>query len=345
MARAGIYKSEVLRARDKLLAAGRNPSIDAVREELGSGSKTTIHRYLKEIEEEEGPATGSRVAVSEAIQDLVGRLAARVNEEAEERVTTAQAKHAEQLSQQQQAVAALKSEALATRQQLEQTQRALADEKNAHGKTSEALSRKTLENTQLVQQVADLQERLAEHFRESTKEQRDQDQRKHEQQVQYLQAELRTVNETLATKQQEAVHTLQENARLLGDLSRAQGDLHQAQEEVRGLRPLKDELGFAQRRSEELGRRLVEQDAAVQQLSTSKEQLQAKVDELLSAKQQLELALATARSSVTAQEQVVASMLERFSTPATGPNLVANPVEEAGRPGKRESKKSTGTGT
>ena len=356
MARAGIYKSEVLRARDKLLATGRNPSIDAVREELGTGSKSTIHRYLKEIEEEEGPATGSRVAVSEAIQDLVGRLAARVNEEAEERVITAQAKHAEQLSQQQQAVAALKSEALATRQQLEQTQRALADEKNAHGKTSEALSRKTLENTQLVQQVADLQERLAaeerkharqalEHFRESTKEQRDQDQRKHEQQVQYLQAELRTVNETLATKQQEAVHTLQENARLLGDLSRAQGDLHQAQEEVRGLRPLKDELGFAQRRSEELGRRLVEQDAAVQQLSTSKEQLQAKVDELLSAKQQLELALATARSSVTAQEQVVASMLERFSTPATGPNLVANPVEEAGRPGKRESKKSTGTGT
>ena len=149
----------------------------------------------------------------------------------------------------------------------------------------------------------------------------------------------------VATKQQEAVHTLQENARLLGDLSRAQGDLHQAQEEVRGLRPLKDELGFAQRRSEELGRRLVEQDAAVQQLSTSKEQLQAKVDELLSAKQQLELALATARSSVTAQEQVVASMLERFSTPATGPNLVANPVEEAGRPWKRESKKSTGTGT
>jgi SOS-response transcriptional repressor LexA len=98
MARAGIYKSEVLRARDKLLATGRNPSIDAVREELGTGSKSTIHRYLKEIEEEEGGATGTRVAVSEAIQDLVGRLAARVNEEAEERVTAAQARHAEQLA-------------------------------------------------------------------------------------------------------------------------------------------------------------------------------------------------------------------------------------------------------
>jgi hypothetical protein len=50
MARSGIYKSEVVRARNKLLATGVNPSIDAVRAELGNtGSKSTIHRYLKEI--------------------------------------------------------------------------------------------------------------------------------------------------------------------------------------------------------------------------------------------------------------------------------------------------------
>ncbi len=355
MARAGIYKSEVLRARDKLRATGRHPSIDAVREELGTGSKSTIHRYLKEIEEEEGPATGNRVAVSEAIQDLVGRLAARVNEEAEERVTTAQARHAEQLTQHQQAAAALKTEAQSTRQQLEHTQRALADEKTAHGKTGETLSHKTLENTQLAQQVVDLQERLAaeERHRQSLEEKHqharqalEHFRRKHEQQVQYLQAEVRTVNETLATKQQEAVHALQDNARLLGDLSRAQGDLHQAQEELRGLRPLKDELGFAQRRTEELGRRLVEQDAAVQQLGTSNQQLQAKLDGLLAANQQLELTVAAAKSSVTAQEHVVASLLERFSTTAPGPDsAVKNPDVGASRSAKRESKKSTGTGT
>ena len=87
MARSGLYKSDIQKARDRLLAQGKHPSVDAMRVELGNtGSKGTIHRYLKEIEEEEGPAPGSRVAVSEAIQDLVGRLAARVNEEAEERV-------------------------------------------------------------------------------------------------------------------------------------------------------------------------------------------------------------------------------------------------------------------
>ena len=79
MARSGIYKSEVVRARDALRAQGRHPSIDAIRVELGNtGSKATIHRYLKEIEEEEGGTGGTQVAVSEAIQDLVGRLAGRL---------------------------------------------------------------------------------------------------------------------------------------------------------------------------------------------------------------------------------------------------------------------------
>ena len=51
MARSGLYKSDVQRARDSLRAEGKNPSVDAVRVALGNtGSKTTIHRYLKELE-------------------------------------------------------------------------------------------------------------------------------------------------------------------------------------------------------------------------------------------------------------------------------------------------------
>ncbi len=124
-------------------------------------------------------------------------------------------------------------------------------------------------------------------------------------------------------------------------MSRAQGDLHQVQEE--GVRPaaLKDELGFAQRRTEELGRRLVEQDAAVQQLSTLNKELLAKVDELLTGKQQLELA--TARSSVTAQEQVVASMLERLTATPAEPDLTVAKDAEAG--GREVAKKPATTGT
>lgn len=66
MARGGIYKSEVIRARTTLLSQGIYPSIDAVRQELGNtGSKATIHRYLKEIGEE-AYCAGSKTGVDDS---------------------------------------------------------------------------------------------------------------------------------------------------------------------------------------------------------------------------------------------------------------------------------------
>ncbi len=52
MARGGINKALVQKAQKAILARGENPSIEAVRVELGNtGSKTTIHRYLKELDD------------------------------------------------------------------------------------------------------------------------------------------------------------------------------------------------------------------------------------------------------------------------------------------------------
>mgnify|MGYP003344303387 CR=1 FL=1 len=69
MARAGLSRLDVKRARDSLAAQGQHPSIDAIRIALGNtGSKTTIHRYLKELEEEEDTAfarVGARVWVAD----------------------------------------------------------------------------------------------------------------------------------------------------------------------------------------------------------------------------------------------------------------------------------------
>ena len=57
MARGGINKALVQHARAALLGRGRRPSIDAVRIELGNtGSKTTISRYLKELDAAAIPA-------------------------------------------------------------------------------------------------------------------------------------------------------------------------------------------------------------------------------------------------------------------------------------------------
>jgi len=80
MARGGINKALVQKARRTILARGENPSIDAVRVELGNtGSKTTIHRYLKEMEEtERGRQTAP--SLSEQLGNLVSLLAEQLRE-------------------------------------------------------------------------------------------------------------------------------------------------------------------------------------------------------------------------------------------------------------------------
>ena len=75
MANSGVTKFQVQKARDSLLAKGLHPSIDAVRIELGNtGSKTTIHRYLQELAEEQASFLGKKASVSDAITHLVESL-------------------------------------------------------------------------------------------------------------------------------------------------------------------------------------------------------------------------------------------------------------------------------
>ena len=205
MARSGLYKSDIQKARDRLLAQGKHPSVDAMRVELGNtGSKSTIHRYLKELEEEDGQGLGAKVAVSDALQDLIGRLAGRLHEEAEAVVTQAQQRFEVKLQERTQALEQQQQEGAALSTQLQRTDGALQAERIDHTATRQALAEATLLIGQLEERAAGLVTRLAEHeaharsleekhqharealehYRTSVKEQREQEQRRHEHQVQ-----------------------------------------------------------------------------------------------------------------------------------------------------------------
>lgn len=327
MARSGIYKSEVVRARDALRAQGRHPSIDAIRVELGNtGSKATIHRYLKEIEEEEGGTGGTQVAVSEAIQDLVGRLAGRLHEEADARIAEAKNRHTAEIAQLKDALRQQREEGEALKIQLQHTEALLSEERERHRQTALTLQHETVQRAQAAQQVADLQSQLAQgeqhrqsledkhrharealdHFRQAAKEQRDQEQRQHEQQIQHLQAELRQLNQTLGTKQDQLTGVSRDNARLAAEMSQAHVQLHQIQTEARLLR---DELAVAKetgRRAEALGQRLAERELQTEDLLRDKSALEATLAGQSERRQVLEIELAAAQASLAIQEKVMA---------------------------------------
>lgn len=248
MARAGLYKGDVQKARDALLAQGKKPSVDAVRVALGNtGSKTTIHRYLRELEEEEGGGPSRAVAVSEALQDLVARLAARLQEEAEAILTRERERHGAELQRQQQELSTAQQEAAALGSQLQRTETSLTQEQAAHALLQQNLRDKVAEIAQLNERIAGMTVRLAdyeahtrsledkhaharealEHYRASTKEQREQELRRHEHQIQELQVALRQANEALGAKNQELLVLNRDNGQWLERHGRIERELVQ----------------------------------------------------------------------------------------------------------------------
>ncbi len=325
MARTSIYKTEVVRARDKLLAMGRYPSIDAVRIELGNtGSKGTIHRYLKEIEEEEGSLTGTKVAASEAIQDLVARLAERLHEEAAAPISELTARHAAELAEQRVTQDAMASEMANLRTALEKAQTDLADEQVRHQKTTDRLQQEITAHATATQQVMDLGDRLRaeeehrqsleekhtharealEHFRTAAKEQREQDLRQHEQQVQFLQGEVRSLGNKLIHAQQTVATSNQECARLTSELAQSERALHKMKTEVRNLKDAKSELIRAQEQKNELTHRVVELEAQIAAANAMNGELEAGRTHDRAVIHQLQIDLAAARATAEAQDQL-----------------------------------------
>ncbi|MGC5703260.1 DNA-binding protein [Pseudomonas sp. NFXW11] len=251
MARGGINKAVVKKARQAIIDRGEHPSIDAVRVEMGNtGSKTTIHRYLKELDDGAGRRDGGPLPLDEELSALVGRLAQRLQEQAEEPLENALA-HAEQQKQEfQQRL----DEARRTQEQLQQQLQiqasALAGESAALQDTRSMLQSEQTRNAELNQALKDYDLRLEdkeqqirsledkhlhardalEHYRAASKEQREQEQRRHEGQLQQLQMELRQAQQSALVRQDEITQLHRDNERLLGEQRATLKELKQAQD-------------------------------------------------------------------------------------------------------------------
>ncbi|MDR5892566.1 DNA-binding protein [Halomonas mongoliensis] len=142
MARSGVQYEDVQRAIDDLLARGESPSVQKVREVLGTGSFTTISEHLREwrTRREENrdvpPPRGMPAALQELAEALwqkaeesANAALAHYREEADGRVEAAEARVAEarrQAEDASQREAALAAHLTHTEQRLEERSAALA---------------------------------------------------------------------------------------------------------------------------------------------------------------------------------------------------------------------------
>lgn len=279
MARAGLYKTEVQKARDSLIAQGRHPSVDAVRVALGNtGSKSTIHRYLKELEADASTSPATGAAISEALQTLVAQLAARLQEEADARIAEVQTGCDAAVQRATDALAAQEREGRALSDRLQRTETALQEAKHLHQDALGQLQERILAIRTLEERCTGLEARLAdqdayiqsleqkhaqarealEHFRQTSREQREAESRRHEQQVQMLQVELRQVNDLVTAKNHETMQLNRDNARLTELHGQTENTLRTLRREYEQVAKVAKEVPGLQRQNETLSQQRIQ---------------------------------------------------------------------------------------
>ncbi|HEX8405540.1 MAG TPA: DNA-binding protein [Duganella sp.] len=324
MARTGLDKSDVKKARDGILARSLYPSVDAVRIALGNtGSKTTIHKYLKELEAEEGGGP-HKSTVSEALHDLVERLAARLEEEADERVVQAELEFARKEHACAETCRQLEAELIAERASTQTLERRLQTEVDEHAKTRAALQAETVARHTAAQEVAGLKDRLAENeqhrksledkhiharnaleqYRLSVKEQRGKDQRRHEHQVEQLKAEVRQQQLAVGAKQEEMTKLNQEGARVVMELSHTKQSLYEQLTNGRKLEQKIEQLQSAHMHAGDIERQLVSKIAEAELLAEQLKNTSAQLEPAKARAREFELLLAQTNAKVEAQEQI-----------------------------------------
>lgn len=270
MARGGINKAVVQKARQALLARGANPSIDAVRVELGNtGSKTTISRYLKELEPTSAAHAAARERLGDTLSGLVQTLLDQLMEEGQEAISEATEAFERQRLELESQINALKSELAAAQHQsvtqqagiealnseLATTQSSLQSELNRNAGLSQRCSDLELLVSEKDRHIQSLEEKhvqargALEHYREAVKEQRDQDQRKHESQLHELQIEQRKLRETIAVKQDESTRLNRDNERLIGESRQQVKTLHAQNDQIHALTAKAQALALADARA------------------------------------------------------------------------------------------------
>lgn len=230
--------------------------------EIGNtGSKTTIARYLKQLESP-GLEANPRERMSGALRGVVESLLDQVQEEGSQAFLEARAEFEHERKLLVSRAEALESELdelklrfsaqgdvlAAQTEELKTTQSTLQTEITRNARLTQSnndlevrIQEKDAQTQSLEQKHAHAREAL-EHYRASVKEQRDQDLSRHESQVYQMQQELTVLQQTLMVKQEEISRLIRDNERFIAE-SRQQAKENSHHREA--LERLRGDLGIA----------------------------------------------------------------------------------------------------
>ncbi|WP_194724056.1 DNA-binding protein [Noviherbaspirillum malthae] len=262
MARTGIQYSDVARAAAQLIAAGKSPTVDSVREALGgTGSKSTIAPFVKRWRAEQEDTAVAEAALPSPLLSAVRGLHEHMQAEFSQQREALEQKHSQAiqaLQVQAKQLQADKDKALAenlvVQEELVNTKQALAElQERFHAQNvamaalqaeqaglQQRLTDRATEIATLTVQLSQTREQFA-HYQEATAAQREAERRNYEQRIARHEHDLISANREIAGLQA----TLTQRDSALSSLASKHGGL---QDEFGSLRQELQTIQFARDR-------------------------------------------------------------------------------------------------
>jgi len=320
MARTGILYSDVMKAAQIVAADGRNPTVDSVREALGStGSKSTIAPLLKRWKEEQQRDGGVKVEAGlpaelmeamRGVYDKQQRDLAQQLDAAMQEHRTALAATQEQLKKAEGERLKLLEVRTALTQELRATQQALAQLKEEHHHRAVTLATLHSDNAGLTQRLADRGEEIAalnrqlaqvrsqfDHYQEASAAQRQEERQVQQQRESRLEQENAQLQQRLQGQQATLAQQDMRLAQLQREHELALASAQAERDAVAVLRPERDQFEYQ-----------------YLQAAASADALLAKLDSAVQALNDSKVALAAQDRQMTLQEQHAASLQQRSET-------------------------------
>ena len=267
MARAGILYSDVMKAAQIVAADGRNPTVDNVREALGStGSKSTIAPLLKRWKEEfQGPGAvktegGLPAELMEAMRGVYHKQQRDVAQQLEQSMQESRVEldaALEKLKKTEAERLKLTEVRTALTQELRATQQALAQLKEEHHFRAVTLASLHSDNAGLTQRLADRGEEIAalnrqlaqvrsqfDHYQEASAAQRSEERQSQQQQLSRLEQDNAQLQQRLQGQQATLVQQDMRLAQLQAEQQRLEHSAAADREALATLRPERDQFEY-----------------------------------------------------------------------------------------------------
>jgi chromosome segregation ATPase len=128
MGRIGVSLLDVEKAALELQGRGKNPSVDAIREVLGTGSKSTIAQHLRDFKAKESHVSGK---LPHELVAVVSGLWERLNAQSDARITEIEAASQEEVQELKRSLIALHQDYDNVQKQLHHSEEEAASERTA----------------------------------------------------------------------------------------------------------------------------------------------------------------------------------------------------------------------